>query len=299
MVEGGGRDVPLRQIKTQKPNQNQSETMNTTLNISIDTAQVALVVSSLKDDELALLMRALAACAHGEDVEPFLNTSGLVIAYGLLSPPITQSVQRVTTLRANGAKGGRPRKQAKPDAAGSDLVSTKKSKKEELSPTPPIEEKIKKNNNITLSPCACEGDGETNPPASVAPLAQVAVLEWEELHERMLQEQPWLDELCMSRGISRGEMTTYVQDFITYLRERDLRETLQHAKSHFVNQLPYIIKIFKTQHNHEKQHSKNRQEYPADPVARRESERESRRQEVCLAIAELRAKSQRPVAVPF
>lgn len=119
--------------------------MNTTLNISIDTAQVALVVSSLRDDELALLMRALAACTRGEDVEAFLNTSGLVIAYGLLSPPIAQSVQRVTTLRANGAKGGRPRKQPKP--AGSDLVSTKKSKKEELPPTPPIEEKIKARKN--------------------------------------------------------------------------------------------------------------------------------------------------------
>ena len=273
--------------------------MKSTLNINFDPAMMTMVAASLNSSELGRLFRAITACMAGEDAGEHLSNSALRLAYALLRPSIDESLQRLAVNRANGAKGGRPRKQPKPDAAGSDLVSTKKSKKEELPPTPPIEEKIKKNNNITLSPCAREGDGEINPPASAAPLAPVAVLEWEELHERMLQEQPWLDELCMSRGISRGEMTTYVQDFITYLRERDLRETLQHAKSHFVNQLPYIIKIYKTQHNHEKLHSKNRQEFPADPVARRESERESRRQEVCLAIAELRAKSQRPVAVPF
>ena len=143
--------------------------MNATLNISIDTAMLALVTSSLNDEELARLTRALVACACGEEAEPFLNTSGLHIAFALLSPPITQSMQRIITLRANGAKGGRPRKHPKPTAEASEpsdsvstkatvasgLVSSKKSKKEDLSPTPPIEEKNKKKNkNITLPPKA-------------------------------------------------------------------------------------------------------------------------------------------------
>ncbi len=113
----------------------------------------------------------------------------------------------------------------------------------------------------------------------------------------MLNEQPWLDELCMSRHISRQDMERYIANFIKFLRERDLCETLPHAKVHFVNQLPYIIKIYNNTSNpfnHE-----NNQRFIADPVARRQMERESRRQEVCRAIAELAAESQQPVVIPF
>lgn len=288
--------------------------MNATLNISIDTAMLALVTSSLNDEELARLTRALVACACGEETEPFLNTSGLHIAFALLSPPITQSMQRIITLRANGAKGGRPRKHPKPSAEASEpsdsvstkasvasgLVSSKKSKKEDLSPTPPKEEKIKKNNFITPSQSACAREDDRDKKTLALPHEHdpvphpVVVPSLEELQEQMLKEQPWFDELCMSRRISQQDMAMYVMDFIKYLREQDVRETLPHAKAHFVNQLPYIIKIYKTKQNHE-----NNQKFIANSVTRRKFERESRRQEVCLSIAELAAQSQQPVSDPF
>jgi len=281
--------------------------MNATLNISIDTAMLALVTSSLNDEELARLTRALVACACGEEAEPFLNTSGLHIAFALLSPPITQSMQRIISLRANGAKGGRPRKHPKPTAEASEpsdsvstkpavasgLVSSKKSKKEDLSPTPPIEEKNKKNKNITPSQSACAIEAEPGQTAIAASRPE-APPTLEELQEQMLREQPWFDELCMSRRISQQDMAMYLMDFIKYLREQDARETLPHAKAHFVNQLPYIIKIYKTNQNHE-----NNQKFITDRVARREFERESRRQEVCVALTELAAQSQQPAIDPF
>ena len=277
--------------------------MNATLNISIDTAMLALVTSSLNDEELARLTRALVACACGEETEPFLNTSGLHIAFALLSPPITQSMQRIITLRANGAKGGRPRKHPKPTAeaieptdlvsTNTGLVSSKKSKKEDLSPTPPIEEKNKKNKNITPSQSACAREAEPGQTALAASRPEMAP-PLEELQEQMLREQPWFDELCMSRRISQQDMAMYLMDFIKYLREQDARETLPHAKAHFVNQLPYIIKIYKTNQNHD-----NNQKFITDRVARREFERESRRQEVCDALTELAAKSGQPAIDPF
>lgn len=128
-------------IKTKvKPKQNQTETMKTTIDISIDTAKLALVVSSLENKDLGLLLRALVASACGEDASPFLNTSGVIIAYGLLSPSITHNLQRITTLRANGAKGGRPRKlpsEPTEKTKKNQTETIKKSKKEDLSPTPP------------------------------------------------------------------------------------------------------------------------------------------------------------------
>lgn len=114
--------------------------MKSTIDISIDTAKLALVVSSLEDKDLGLLLRALVASACGEDASPFLNTSGVIIAYGLLSPSITHNLQRITTLRANGAKGGRPRKLPSEPTEKTQKNQTetiKKSKKEDLSPTPP------------------------------------------------------------------------------------------------------------------------------------------------------------------
>lgn len=279
--------------------------MKTTLNITLDTDALTLATAHLDNDELARLMRALTACALGEEGEQYLNTSGLRLAFALLSPPIAQSVKRVATLRANGAKGGRPRKQLVPaavetqnlaspsqESAGFPLVSSKKSKKEDLSPTPPIEEKNKKNNIITPSQSACAREEKQD--KTTVPVSRTVVLEWEELQRQMLQEQPWLDELCMSRGISREDMEHYIADFIKYLRDRDLRETLPHAKAHFVNQLPYIVKIYNSQQNHE-----NNPQFIADPVARRQSERESRRQAVCRAIAGLAAQGEQPACHPF
>jgi hypothetical protein len=91
-------------------------------------------------------------------------------------------------------------------------------------------------------------------------------------------------------------MALYIADFIKFLRERDLHESLPHAKAHFVNQLPYIIKIYT---NNNTSHHENNQRFIADPVARRQWEREARRQEVCAALTELAAKSQQPAIDPF
>ena len=278
--------------------------MKTTLNISVDTDTLALVAASLKSSELGCLFQALTAHACGEDAEQHLNNSGLRLAFALLSPPISDARHRLETLRANGARGGRPRKNEEPTGTPADapttastVVMAKKTKKETLSPTPPNKEKIKKNNNITLSPGACTSEVENTSTGSTLP-PPATVIEWDDLQERMLQEQPWLQQLCMSRRINEPDMAMYIMDFIAYLRERDLRESLPHAKAHFVNQLPYIIKQYKTNQNHET-HSKNRQEFIADPVTRRELEREARRQEVCRAIAEVAAEGQRPAVVPF
>jgi len=288
--------------------------MTTALNISIEPTLMATITSALNNAELGRLMRALTAGMGDsqDDASQWLNNSGLRLAYALLRPAIDEAKQRLATNRANGARGGRPRKHPLPatadtptpvptavNAQPSKTVSAKKSKKEDLPPTPPIEEKNKKNNNITLSPPvgACETIKQDQKTAPAAPT--LAVPELNELQEQLLREQPWLDELCMSRHISQQDMATYVMDFIAYLRERDLRETLPRAKAHFVNQLPYIVKIYKTNNSHEKPNSKTRQEFIADPVARREFEREARRQEVCRAIAEVAAEGQRPAVVPF
>ena len=279
--------------------------MKKTLNIDIDPAIMATVAATLKPGELGRLFCALAARMGGADADQYLNNSGLRLAFALLSPAIDESLQRQALNRANGAKGGRPRKHQPPappptvlnisensensESPGFPLVSTKKSQKEYLPPTPPIEEKIKKKIILTPSQSACASEEKWTIPAS-----QV-VLEWEDLQRQMLHEQPWLNELCMSRCIRAEEMKLYVADFIKYLRERDLKETLPHAKAHFVNQLPYIIKIYKSnQDNHE-----NSQKFIADPVARRQSERESRRQAVCRAIAGLATSSQQPASNPF
>ena len=288
--------------------------MTTALNISIEPTLMATITSALNNAELGRLMRALTAGMGDsqDDASQWLNNSGLRLAYALLRPAIDEAKQRLATNRANGARGGRPRKHPLPvtaeeqdvaspvnNAKSSKPVSTKKSKKEDLSPTPPLEEKNKKNNFITLSPHVRADEMDEMERKSPTVSQTVVVPELEELQEQLLREQPWLDELCMSRHISPQDMATYIMDFIAYLRERDMRETLPRAKAHFVNQLPYIVKIYKTNNSHEKPNSKIRQESIADPVARREFERESRRQEVCRAIAEVAAEGQRPAVVPF
>ena len=186
--------------------------MKTTLNIAINTDLMALVQTSLQPDELASLFSALTALMTGEDATQHLNTSGLRLAFALLSSPIGTSLKRRATNRANGAKGGRPRKQRAQEAEvqaptadtlGYASVTAKKSKKEDLPPTPPIEEKNKKNNSL------------------------------------------------------------------------------------------------KNYQKHENANNKNRWQFIADPVARREHERQSRLQEVCSVITQLATQGEQPAQVPF
>lgn len=125
-------------------------TMTTALNISIEPALMATIVATLKTAELGRLMRAVSAAMTGEDeatVQQPLNNSGLRLAFALLQPSIADARERLASNRANGARGGRPRKDARPaagePATASDEeaqkgVLTKKSKKETLPPTPPI-----------------------------------------------------------------------------------------------------------------------------------------------------------------
>lgn len=275
--------------------------MTTALNISIEPALMATIVATLKTAELGRLMRAVSAAMTGEDeatVQQPLNNSGLRLAFALLQPSIADARERLASNRANGARGGRPRKDARPaagePAAASDEeaqkgVLTKKSKKETLPPTPPIKEKNKKNNFSLSSPARDEETGGLPAVAAVCPI--------EELQQRLLGEQPWLDELCMSRRIRAEDMSRYIADFVNYLRERDMTESLSQAKVHFVNQLPFIIKKYQLQSNN--QYHETHQKFIADPVARRRFEQECRRQEVCRAIAELTAESQRPAVIPF
>lgn len=125
--------------------------MKSLLTVQIDPSRWLTVSETLSDEELSLLVKALAALMCGGDPMQYVTTSGLKIGYALLSEPLAASMHRQQQNRANGAKGGRPRKNRAtetigPDAAaGLQWVSSKKSKKEDLSPTPPIEEKNKKN----------------------------------------------------------------------------------------------------------------------------------------------------------
>ena len=133
--------------------------MKSTLNINFDPAMMTMVAASLNSSELGRLFRAITACMTGEDAGEHLSNSALRLAFALLRPSIDESLQRLAVNRANGAKGGRPRKHPAPveaqmpapscDPSGSPDKSlekpSKKSKKEENSPTPPKEEKNKKN----------------------------------------------------------------------------------------------------------------------------------------------------------
>ena len=124
--------------------------MKNMLNIMVDIDDLALVTAVLKPGELGRLLKALAAHMAGkEDIEQYLNNSGLRLAFAMLRPSIDESLQRLATNRVNVAKGGRPRRKSAPEmtipADETEEKPTKKSKKEDLPPTPPIEEKNKKN----------------------------------------------------------------------------------------------------------------------------------------------------------
>ena len=284
--------------------------MKTTL--TYDTDAYLVVARSLKPAELGRLFQALAATMNGLDGSEHVTGSAIRLAYNLLAPSIEQSIERRAALRSNGSKGGRPRRSGTPapggdTAAGADdcrcrdnevkpKAEVKKSKKEDLPPTPPIEEKIKKNNSQTnsLSPARASG---------------VQVPDYDELERMMLSEEPWLEQLCMARRIGHDDMATYVADFVNYLRQQDSRETLSQAKTHFVNQLPYIIKLYKNQQHHaDTTHTRNAWRQPAnaciqhyiyDPVARAEAEHASRQAAVARQIAALADEARHPRPLPF
>ena len=277
--------------------------MKTIQKIQFNLSDLDLALSLLNDERLGWLFRALLKHFYREE-DKSVAIDGMpaheVALYNMLCDRLDEYADRVRRNRENGSKGGRKansheqngKRTQNPSVNPS--VSTKKSKKEDLPPTPPIEEKNKKNNFITPSLSAGAREETLQGEQEVTDASVVRVPELEELQEQLLNEQPWFDQLCMSRRISAQDMAMYIMDFIKYLREQDVRETLPHAKAHFVNQLPYIIKIYKTNNNHE-----NSQRHFTDPVARREYERECRRQECIRAIAELAAQGEQPFEPPF
>ena len=183
--------------------------MKKTLNIEFDPAMMMLVGDSLEAAELGQLFRALAAHMAGEDPAQHLCSSASRLAFALLGPAIDESRERLATNRANGCKGGRPRKQpVEPQVAAppdeTEGKPNKKSKKEDLSPTPPIEEKNKKN---------------INPPDAVADPRTGQQLEQEIFDNDLKTEQA-----CMSLGITPDEyrqMARAVLSDWAFTEERD------------------------------------------------------------------------------
>ena len=208
--------------------------MKKTLNIDIDPAMMMTVAATLKHSELGRLFRALAARMNGDDAELYLNNSGLRLAFALLSPAIDDSLQRLALNRSNGAKGGRPRKQpiepvetqnpASPTEKNHD-ETLKKSKKEDLSPTPPIEEKIKKNNSA------------------------VVVGAREELEQEIFNNDLKMEQACMSLGISPDE---YRQMARAVLNEWEFTEESDRSYKHLLNSLR--IKAREQQRNKHQYH---------------------------------------------
>ena len=231
--------------------------MKTTLNINLDTAMMVTVAASLKNSELGRLFRAITARMAGEDAEVHLNNSGLRLAFALLGPSIDDSLQRLALNRANGAKGGRPRKHPvdpvdgtvetqnlaspccgtamnMPPTGGTINASPveknqeetlKKSKKEDLSPTPPIEEKIKKNNSA------------------------VVVDSREELEQEIFNNDLKMEQACMSLGISPDE---YRQMARAVLNEWEFTEESDRSYKHLLNSLR--IKAREQQRNKHQYH---------------------------------------------
>ena len=237
-----GVDLPPR--KTQKPTQNPFFTMKNTLNIEFDPAMMTLVGAHLKAAELGRLFRALAAHMAGEDAGQHLTNSALRLAFALLGPAIDESLERLATNRANGAKGGRPRKQALPEQAAAGAVTeaepTKKSKKEDLPPAPPIEEKNKKNN----SPVVAVAESRTR----------------EELEQEIFNNDLRVEQACMSLGITPDD---YRQMARAVLNDWDFTEEGDRSYKHLLNSLR-----IKAQQN-KRQPSKH-QYHEARPKTRRD-----------------------------
>lgn len=112
----------------------------------------------------------------------------------------------------------------------------------------------------------------------------------DDLAERMINEQPWFEQLCMSRRIDEQTMIGLIYDFCSYLQDIDKKETLMEAKIHFVNQLHKQIKLLK---------DGQQSNIITDPVAKRNFERSQRLRAVAERAAALTANGGRTEETPF
>ena len=191
--------------------------MKNTLNIMVDIDDLALVTAVLKPGEQGRLLKALAAHMAGkEDIEQYLNNSGVRLAFAILRPSIDESLQRLATNRVNGAKGGRPRRKSAPEmtipADETEEKPTKKSKKEDLPPTPPIEEKNKKNLVVDVV------DSREN----------------ENFEKEILNNSLRVEQACMSLDITPDE---YRQMARAVLNDWEFTEESDRSYKHLLNSL--------------------------------------------------------------
>ena len=191
--------------------------MKNMLNIMVDIDDLALVTAVLKPGELGRLLKALAAHMAGkEDIEQYLSNSGVRLAFAMLRPSIDESLQRLATNRVNGAKGGRPRRKSAPEmtipADETEEKPTKKSKKEDLPPTPPIEEKNKKNLVVDVD------DSREN----------------ENFEKEILNNSLRVEQACMSLDITPDE---YRQMARAVLNDWEFTEENDRSYKHLLNSL--------------------------------------------------------------
>ena len=207
--------------------------MKNTITAQFDPMLWARVTQALKCNELGRLMKALAALMEGGDPMEHLNTSGLRLAYALLSEPLAGSMERQERNRVNGAKGGRPRSSRADDEEegaterGLPSVPAKKSKKEELSPTPPIEEKIKKNNSAAVVDDA---------------------LTREQFRQEVLSNDLRTEQACMSLHIDPAEYQALVGEV---LNEWEFADEKEWSYKHLLNTLRIKVRDQKKHKNHE------------------------------------------------
>ncbi len=219
-------------------------TMKNTINAQLDPALWAKVTQTLKGSELARLMRALAALMNGEDPTEHLNSTGLRLAYALLSEPILCSMERHERNRVNGAKGGRPRSNRTDETEEADAdgdrglpwVRTKKSKKEDLPPTPPIEEKNKKNNIIAVD---------------VVDSAQAR----EQFRQEVLNNDLRTEQACMSLHIDPGEYQALVGEV---LNEWEFADEEDWSYKHLLNTLRIKVRTQSKHKDHETRYNTKR-----------------------------------------
>ena len=204
--------------------------MKNMLNIMVDIDDLALVTAVLKPGELGRLLKALAAHMAGkEDIEQYLSNSGLRLAFAMLRPSIDESLQRLATNRVNGAKGGRPRRKSAPEmtipADETEEKPTKKSKKEDLPPTPPIEEKNKKNLVVDVD------DSREN----------------ENFEKEILNNSLRVEQACMSLDITPDE---YRQMARAVLNDWEFTEESDRSYKHLLNSLRIKVR----EHSRQKRH---------------------------------------------